>query len=104
MPHWGQEILDFWAELSADLSVKRDNFGRVRGQELRPNVPLKRQAISDRTSFHTKLLEQRTKDQKNLTDAELEATMCCSTHAWHAVAIVQEIQFGGVCSCVFRHL
>ena len=70
---FSQEILNFWKELESDKSVPRDFYGRVAGQELRLDIPLKQQAFSDRTSFHTKFMQQQTKNEKSLGDADKEA-------------------------------
>lgn len=68
-----QEILEYWTELEADRSVPRDFTGRAAGQELRLDIPTKHLALADRSSFHTKLVEQSTKSEKGLDEADIEA-------------------------------
>jgi hypothetical protein len=68
-----QDITDYWNELVADLTVKRDNNGRMKGHELQLDVPLHAQALTDRSSFHLKQRVQMTKFEKGMDDADIEA-------------------------------
>lgn len=68
-----QDITDYWNELVADLTVKRDNNGRMKGHELQLDVPLHAQALTDRSSFHLKQRVNMTKFEKGMEEADVEA-------------------------------
>lgn len=105
MKGWGEtEIRSFWKQCEADVSIKRNFNGRLKGEELQMWIPVCRQGITDKTSFHEKKVDQSTKAMQGVKEADAEA-MRKDTQFGHRAALSDSHFLGqaGVSATALSH-